>query len=280
MSRRRANRASGIGVAQNLERPASYLLCLTFVSESAQIDCMNSKHNLLNQVSSQFSCRTYRSLRRSVRLSVAAGLVGLAAQFPVRTQAQAFLFETTPAGDYPGSLMVSSGSQTLTVTPEGFPSGSVTVLLRASPLNQGVTGNQGSTPVFGSFAPLRFTFSQPIGSITFGFEDAVPGSAPGTGGGDIDGSVTIQGYDSANNLLGTLFYNNPTYDGGTYETLGGNFSGASYFIASTASSPGNPNSLVYEIVDSTVVPEPSSLALLFCCGAACGALALRRRFAS
>jgi hypothetical protein len=78
--------------------------------------------------------------------------------------------------------------------------------LRAIPLNQGVTANQGSTPVSDFFAPLRFTFTLPVNSITFGFLDAVSGGV----GGDIDGSVTIRGFDSANNLLGTLFYNNPT----------------------------------------------------------------------
>lgn len=246
---------------------------------------MNHKHSLSNLLSvpygehnhHQSACYSRRSLSHSVRLFLIACLASLAAQFPQELQAQVFLFENVAAGDYPGSLTVSSGIQTLTVTPEGFPNGSVSVLLRASPLDQGVIANQGSTSVSGQFAPLRFTFAVPVASITFGFLDAIPGSAPGTGGGDIDGSVTIQGFDNANNLLGTMFYNNPTYDGGTYQTLSGNFAGASYFIASTSSPPDNMNSLVYEIVNSTVVPEPSFLAMLLCCGVTCGVFALLRR---
>lgn len=246
---------------------------------------MNHKHNLLNLLSSpygehnnhQFDGYSHRLLSHSVRLFLIACLASLAAQFPQKLQAQVFLFENVATGDYPGSLTVNSGIQTLTVTPEGFPNGSVSVVLRASPLDQGVVANQGSTSVSGQFAPLRFTFSVPVASITFGFLDAIPGSAPGAGGGDIDGSVTIRGFDSANNLLGTMFYNNPAYDGGTYQTLSGSFAGASYFIASTSSPSDNMNSLIYEIVNSTVVPEPSSLAMLLCCGAMCGVFALRRR---
>ena len=245
---------------------------------------MNSNHSLSNPASApygqhnsrQFACCSRRLLHRSVRLFLIAGLASLVAQFPLQIHAQAFLFEGVAAGDYAGSLTVSAGSQTLRLTPEGFPNGSVTVQLRAIPLNQGVIANQGSTPVSDFFAPLRFTFTLPVNPITFGFLDAVPGGV----GGDIDGSVTIRGFDSANNLLGTLFYKNPTYDGGTYQTLSGNFGGASYFIASTSSPSDNMNSLVYEIIDSTVVPEPSSLAMLLCCGATCGDLALRRRRAS
>jgi hypothetical protein len=194
---------------------------------------------------------------------------------PLQIQAQVFLFEDVPVGDYPGSLTVSGGIQTLQVTPEGFARGSVTVLLRDSPLKRGVVANRTSTTVSGFFAPLRFTFALPVESITFGFMDATGGS-----GGDIDGSVTIRAFDNGNNLLGTLFYDNPTYDGGTYQTLSGNFSGASYFIASTSSPPENMNSLVYEITASTVVPEPSTLAMLLCSGTMYGVFALRRRRAS
>jgi hypothetical protein len=209
---------------------------------------------------------------------IACAAFGLAMQSPLKVYSQAFLFEDVPAGDHAGSFTVTEGSQTLTLTPEGYPNGSVTVLLRASPMDHGVTGNQGSTPTIGLFAPLRFSFATPVTAITFGFLDSTPGSPPGTGGGDIDGSVTIKAYDSANNLLTTMLYNNPTYDGGTYQTLSGSFSGASYFIASTASPFDNLNSLTYEIVSSTSVPEPASLALILVGGSVlCGGMAARRR---
>ena len=195
-----------------------------------------------------------------------------AVALPEEVHAQAFLFEDVQPGNYPGSLSVGAGGQTLTLTPEGFPNGSITVVQRAEPLNYGVSANQGSSPQSGHFAPLRFTFTVPVDTITFGFLDAA-GEGPG---GDIDGSVTIEGFDGSNHLLGTLFYNNPSYDGGTYQTLSGTFGGASYFIASTSSPAGNMNSLVYEIVTSTAIPEPSTIALLVGCWTAFGILARRR----
>ena len=207
------------------------------------------------------------ALKLLIRSLSLAALLGIT----VSASAQSFLFETTVAGDYSGSLSVVNGGQTLTVTPEGFPGGSVTVLPRNAPLLQGVIGNQGSSIAGGAFAPLRFTFANPVDTITFGFMD---------NGGDIDGIVTIQGYDSSNVLLNTLATTDPTYDGSTYQTLSGAFGNASYFTITSSSPPGNTDSLVYEAVASTLatgtpVPEPGSVALLV--GAGIGGMMLRRR---
>ncbi len=153
---------------------------------------------------------------------------------------------------YPSPLVVDAGTVTLTVTTEGYPSGLVFSGAVAETIGRGVAGRAG-TEFLDPFLPLRFSFSSPIDSITFAFDDA---------GGDDDSPVIIQAYDSSNTLLGTLTTDYPIgYDLG--KTLSGTFGDANYFILSSGTT--NPNSLLWTVTDYTLsssVPEPTSLLLI------------------
>lgn len=196
--------------------------------------------------------------------------ITLVLMFSAAAFADGFDFEATAGGFYP-VLTVSNGPQTLTVTTEGFPDGFVFVGgaiegIATGMGAQAVVGNQLELLAINGFAPLRFSFLLPIFDITFRYGD---------NGGDDDDPVTIDAFDAANNLLGTL---NGIYPIGQSDslTLSGSFSGASYFIARTT--PGfNNDSIFYEIesyTTSSTVPEPSGLLLM---GLGVAAIALRRR---
>ena len=171
-----------------------------------------------------------------------------------------FDFESTVGGTYAGSLIETNNGLMLTVTPDGYPGGSVLVREGSIPAelgNKAIAGNQELAAQFGAFAPLRFTFSQPVSSITFAFGDL--------GADESDSPVTIDAYDSGNTLLGSL---TETYPGGfdAAKTLSGSFPNALYFVASSGTNFGNPNSLVWEVQSVTFaqseVPEPSTITVL------------------
>jgi hypothetical protein len=174
-----------------------------------------------------------------------------------------FNFETTPAGFYPGSLVVSNNGLTLTVTPEGDPSGFVNVANSNVPLLGQLSAIGSSTNPLSSdnFDPLRFSFSQPVSSITFAFGDA---------GGDDDSPVVINGYGVGNNLLGTLTTDYPAgFSAG--KELSGSFVNASYFVLMSGPQPETPgsnsNSIFWEVPSvefgpSSTTPEPSFFVLV------------------
>jgi hypothetical protein len=173
--------------------------------------------------------------------------------------AETFDFQSTAPGYYPSTLAVTNGGVTLTVTPEGFPNGFIEVTNSGVPL-LGTLSPIGSqvNPVAGNqFAPLRFSFSQPVTAITFAFGDA---------GGDDDSPVVISAYDSSNTLLGTL---NGTYPAGDAvgATLSGTFADADYFVLTSGPhTPGsNSDSIYWEVPDVTFAsstPEPGTFLLL------------------
>lgn len=183
--------------------------------------------------------------------------------------AASFTFEDLSAGPHPSPLVVTNDGLTLTATTEGFPNGYLYVYDVGVPLLglHALVGTQTGALETGRFAPIRFTFSHLVGDITFAFGDA---------GGDEDSPVTINAYGVGDVLLGTLSDSYPQFENGG-RTLSGSFAGASYFIVSSGSNIGNPDSLGWEIPSVSlygVVPEPSSLALV---GLAVPAAVLARR---
>jgi adhesin HecA-like repeat protein len=163
---------------------------------------------------------------------------------------------------YPGLLVVADGPLTLTVTPLNNSSGFVVAGASNVPL-LGSVSLIGSTEDFlaaGQYIPLRFSFDQPIDSITFNFGDA---------GGDDDGTVEIRAYrvgDMFDTLLGSVSDTYPAgFGDGKSLTL--DFAGANYFVARTFGS-NNENSMYWEIGAITragrdgAVPEPSTWAMM------------------
>lgn len=171
--------------------------------------------------------------------------------------ATAFDFEDTAPGFYNPSLSVTEDGLTLTITTEGFPGGFVAVDNQFVPPELGlvsVIGTQQAELSSGSFAPLRFSFSELVGDITF---------LVGDGGGDNDAPAFIRGYDDSDNLLGTLTIDSP-WDG-TPMSLAGSFAGARYFLLESFGNQSNDHSIFWEISSverfNGAIPEPSSLAL-------------------
>lgn len=182
---------------------------------------------------------------------------GLGISSPAR--AITFDFESTPAGSYTPSLAVTQDGLTLTITPEGYPGGSVVVVDNFSiPVGMGsrsVIGSQVIGVGGGGFSPLRFAFSKEIDEITFLFGD---------GGGDDDSPVTIHAYSAAGALLGTGTRPGP-WTGFPVETMTLSFEGASYYVLSSLEFYGNNyDSIYWEVVNATptVIPEAPVLYLL------------------
>jgi len=186
-------------------------------------------------------------------------IVAAAACFPSVGLAQAFTFDGTPFGPY-SSIVQSVGGQTLTVTPVG---GGFIIATLSSPF---IAPLLGAVSIFGSaqsveqfdfFIPMRFSFLNPVSTITFAFGD---------GGGEDDSPARIHAFDVFDNLLGVFDTPYPAgkNDGATRTlTFGG--AGASYFLLSSGSAaPSNPNSIAWEVAASTPssVPEPASVALV------------------
>jgi len=138
---------------------------------------------------------------------------------------------------------------TITVT-STEPGGIVDVLFAAGPGQaqlQGprVVSARPSTTSFGG-TPIRFDFSRPITEIEFTHYDQ---------GGDDDGLVRIQSFDSSGMPLSTLFSPHGTSFGVRTGIL--DFpTGASSFVLDTSGAL-NPNSLEYSISSVTTVPEPT-----------------------
>jgi hypothetical protein len=184
-------------------------------------------------------------------IAIIAALLPIA----VPASAESFTFEDVPIGSYPASLAVTDGSLTLTITPEGNPNGYLVINSEflGVPLlgSRSLIGSNAPTLQEG-FTPVRFSFSIPVGAITFAFGDS---------GGDADSPVTIQAFNNANVPLGSLNETYPaSFDDG--KTLSGNFPGASYFILSSGSTQGNSHSLFWEVTSVSPVPEPTTLSLL------------------
>jgi PEP-CTERM motif len=168
-----------------------------------------------------------------------------------------FDFESTPYGFNSGSLVVSNGGLTLTITPQGDPTGFIYIGNPGVALlgSHSAVGSQVNSLQSDMFDPLRFTFSSPVTSITFAFGDA---------GGDDDSPVVITGYDAGNNPLGTLTTSYPS-GFGAGKTLSGSFANASYFILTSGPhTPGsNSDSIYWEVPTVTfgAIPEPGTLVL-------------------
>jgi hypothetical protein len=185
-----------------------------------------------------------------------------------------FNFESEASATVPSPFAVSNNGLTLTISTEGYPSGYVSIVdfLIDNLGTRSVTGLKTDQFLPENFAPLRFSFSQPITAITFAFGDP---------GGDADSPVVIQGFDAQDNFLGSL---TSTYPAGssTGKLISGIFAGASYFtLTSGTHTPGsNSDSLSWEVpsvefTPAPPVPEPSTWAMG---GVAIGLLAGLRKF--
>ena len=181
-----------------------------------------------------------------------------------------FDLEGETTGVFP-SVTVMDGSLSLTITSEARAG---TVFIGGSGVGlvgQGAVANLGGGVFFGAFAPMRFTFGGVLDSVTFNYGD---------NGGDDDNPVSVSAFTAAGTLLGNV--------GGGYnagETGGRSitaaFSGASYYILSSGSADGNPNSLLWDVASYTLaggggVPEPATWALMILGFGAVGG-AMRRR---
>ena len=165
--------------------------------------------------------------------------------------AASFDFETVPSGFYAGSLSVSDGGLTLTVTPEGFPNGFVQVDRSDSTIlgDRSIIGTRFNPQQINGFAPMRFAFSAPILAITFAFGDS---------GGDDDSPFLIRAFDAGDVLLTSATGAYPADFGmGMTQSLS-TPTGASYFILDSTPTL-NPHSLWWEVQDVTPVPEPATL---------------------
>jgi hypothetical protein len=170
---------------------------------------------------------TSRLLKALISSSILVPLVSLQAAV------SSFNFESTPLGSST-SVSATDNGLTLNVTSTGgwVIVGSSSVALLGS---RSVIGSDQSTQAVDHFAPLKFSFSAPVSSVTFLFGD---------GGGDEDSPVTISAYNSLNVLLSSI---NDTYPAGfaTGKSAVWNGADASYFIVQ--STPGfNNHSLWWE----------------------------------
>lgn len=184
--------------------------------------------------------------------------------------AQSFDFESVAQGYYAGSLQVTSGNQTLTITLEGYPSGSVGVYDIGAGLGRSVFGNQGPSSQIGHFAPMRFTFADPLSFITFRYGD---------GGGDSDSPVRVRVFNPNDDFLGEF---TDTYPAGhaSAKSMSISLANMKYFILASGPDPDNADSLGWDVAASKPcdpqIPEPAA-ALLASMGLGTISAALRRR---
>ena len=191
--------------------------------------------------------------------------------------ATTFDMEGVALGYSAGSLTVVDGATTLTVTPDGNPTGFIFVTNPGVPLlgTKAVVGSQVNPINSGQFSALRFTFSQLVDSVTFNFGD---------NGGDDDSPVTISAFSAGNVLLGSVTDTYPTgFNAGKSQTL--NFLGVKYYIASSGSNQNNENSILWDISNFRVsvanaVPEPASWAMMLIGFGVVGATLRRRQSAN
>jgi len=210
-----------------------------------------------------------------MKFALAASALALGAS---AASATAFDFEAQALGAYP-SLTVSDPGIDLTVTADNTPGGFVYVYAYSGVGTRGVIASKTALLAVGNFAPIRFTFSHALDSVTFLFGD---------GGGDGDNPLTISAYSAGGILLGNA--TTTSADGfNTPQSLTLNFAGSSYFVASSLSGGGsgilNDNSLAYDVTaytlsGSSAAPEPASWALMLGgFGAIGGAMRGRRKAA-
>ena len=189
-------------------------------------------------------------MNRFILIAAFSGVAGAA-------NAVVFDFETLTEGVF-SSVQQTSGGMTVTAIGVGE---NITVY------NYGAPGTGARTVVGGRlfdgvFAPIRFDLSSAVSSASVMFGD---------GGIDNDGVITLYAYNAANALVGQQSFNYGT--SGTLETLTVSGANITYLIGSAAGAePGRANSVLWDNLTVTPVPEPASLAAL-----TLGAVALIRR---
>ena len=175
--------------------------------------------------------------------------------------AQLFDWENLGLGEFP-SVDQTVGGITATATGVGSTIRVVSVggyLLSFG--NWSLTGGPIS-PGGPGFVPIRVDFSSVLTEVTVWFGD---------GGADDDGTVTVTAYNAADAQVGQQTFVYGTRFG--EESLTVSAPDISYFVAGS-SGPASPNSLSWDNMSVTPVPEPATMIAL---GVGIAALAARRR---
>jgi hypothetical protein len=184
-----------------------------------------------------------------------------------------FDLETVAIGNYAGGFSIAENGLTMTITTEGLPNG---VIQLNDPMiallgKRAVTGSQTTAMISGGFLPLRYSFSQAVDSVTFDYGDL---------GGDNDSLMTINAFDASGRFLAAITDTVPI-SSRTGQTKTIIAPGAAYFIASSGSQVGNPNSIYWNVSAYTLssigsVPEPENWAL-FIAGFGAIGMTIRRQ---
>ena len=173
----------------------------------------------------------------------------LTCSFATLAHAIDFDYESTPLASFSSSFSVTKLGLTCTATSSG---GWLHVSSHDVPVEMGsryiiANHSSGFAIPTSPFSPLSFTFSQTVGSATL---------LAGDTGGDNDGFVTVDLYDSNNVFLGR----NQSFLGTSAHAVAINITTPfRTAVVDTTNTTFNPHSVGAEFHNVTVAPEPATL---------------------